>query len=195
MDLPLLGTDVIAIGLRDDRLAEGVRLLAGAGARVAAVDLGDLDDEPLGDDVVTILRADHGDGAPSVFLVERVGGSKVRDLLHDGGHERVWREALRLVGHPRVLYLGRWHGFVDYGAGDGLMRLLAGHGGGEVIATEAVGDADHTLRWMSRWARGLGSQISPAVLRESEGGTPFRTHRLVFAGSPRPGAIAPMLCS
>lgn len=131
---------VVAIGLRYDKVAAGVRALLDAGAQVVTFDLGDLYDEnPLQDEVKEeLVRCEsHGER----FQLSSYGprGSTWRDVLRDDGPGPLIEEAVRQGGGLDAVYVGTWWGFPDYGVGQKLLEAIDAAGAGELVFTEEIG--------------------------------------------------------
>lgn len=138
IDGPLVGVNILAVGLRDDRVAGGVRALLNTGATVIALDLGDLYDEnPLHDEVAADVLACESHGRR--FRLSSYGPRRSiwRDVLTAGAAPMVDR-GLKFVGCIDAVYLGRWWGFDDYGVYRQLIEWLE-QAGGELVVTEGRG--------------------------------------------------------
>lgn len=166
------GWQVLAIGMRYDAMAWGVRALAAAGADVIVYPLGP--GSMFGEDWEVITEEDAEvfdeplpDDSGRLDVVELLEGQQVVDVVSERAIDTLWTDALSKMGQINAVYLSPWYGFTAFELGRDLMRLLQSHGGGQLIVTDPPGGDDQRLRWYDLWQHTEGcDDVEVVVLSE-----------------------------
>ena len=119
-----------AVGVRHGKHLLGTRAFLDAGWKVVAFDLGEIDEEPPGEEQQAQIDDMRARWPDRFVLVDQLGGERIADALASSaeGADEVLAVTDAQLGTVEVVYLGQWWGVADYRVAEDFIAFARGTG-------------------------------------------------------------------